>query len=927
LEPGKSMFNLLSASNISTSVQKITVSLSVPGGWSLLCDKEYQIELQPGEKVDFPIRVAANEKVKGGIAHVMTASAFNENNIQLASAFCYIRTTEVRKLKIDVSEKFRYMKMQSKNNQVKIRIQNRGNAAEVISFAFETTQPLVIDNAEEETKHSLSIQVEPFTDTTISINIIDAVKEGDPMMSRLPRLQIEATTNDTAYSCYVWFKRLTSIYKPDYRTTSFPLTVGLIFRNLIGENNPSAELNLTGTVLLKKNRMVNYLYSINTSPNYSAEQMLWTYSQMWAHFQQKDLSVTLGDVAFGLETPVFGRGITAEYRLKRHLMSAHISRDVHSPVTNAGIGGEVQILDYGRFLGGGVYIIDDYNKRKQAAGYAGVMVPLTNQSFTLLFGFSNEARSLDSTYSLNGNGITGIYNGKFFNKLDVTFTGYYGSRDYIARSQGQIYIRTRAIYEINRKMNLQLSYFKHHISKPLWFVDSLLPENYSHIDQIYLRYGLNINPRVQVFAQPSLMNEETNSFYNPLDSAQFSTSTAKAQFGCRVITANRKYSLLTTFAQGYSYITDYGTTIQGEVIEGLKNIPAIPSSEFGFSVRSIMWGIAFRYYYGPYSLYQRKNFFYYGQSSRSFRITPYLQKYLYKDKVLLDLRANYDNYYPSKTERFSFYATLDADLDQGWLVRVYGSSYLNSRFNQQDESFSKYKSFYLQAGISKSFGIQQPRHKYFNLILIFYKDFDGSNKMDENEPGLADILVYLERQQSIDSLTPRETIEAFPVTELLSDLYGKVTYIRVPEGNYKVKYKYLGKNTEEYFDLSGNERNITVDRNLKVYVPFGINYKVFGSIMMNRDPNSNAGNIDLGNIKVTATSADGKNYSTLTEKDGSFMLFVPAAGTYKVQINNIFWEKFDLLQNDYIINFDGFKQFRVMFEFNEKIRKINFGND
>ncbi|MDA3866348.1 MAG: OmpA family protein, partial [Salinivirgaceae bacterium] len=81
------------------------------------------------------------------------------------------------------------------------------------------------------------------------------------------------------------------------------------------------------------------------------------------------------------------------------------------------------------------------------------------------------------------------------------------------------------------------------------------------------------------------------------------------------------------------------------------------------------------------------------------------------------------------------------------------------------------------------------------------------------------------------------------------------------------------------------------------------------------------------NIKVTATDSRGNIYSTLTNSDGEFIIYVPNVDVYKVKMNNIFYEHFNLEQNEYRVELNGYRQFEVNFILNEKRRRINFSNN
>jgi outer membrane protein OmpA-like peptidoglycan-associated protein len=83
------------------------------------------------------------------------------------------------------------------------------------------------------------------------------------------------------------------------------------------------------------------------------------------------------------------------------------------------------------------------------------------------------------------------------------------------------------------------------------------------------------------------------------------------------------------------------------------------------------------------------------------------------------------------------------------------------------------------------------------------------------------------------------------------------------------------------------------------------------------------GDIPLDNIKIVVEGNE-KTYSTLSDQEGNFELYIPVADYYKVRVNNIFYEHFDLRQEHYIVKFNGYKSFEVSFDFDEKERKIAF---
>jgi outer membrane protein OmpA-like peptidoglycan-associated protein len=109
-----------------------------------------------------------------------------------------------------------------------------------------------------------------------------------------------------------------------------------------------------------------------------------------------------------------------------------------------------------------------------------------------------------------------------------------------------------------------------------------------------------------------------------------------------------------------------------------------------------------------------------------------------------------------------------------------------------------------------------------------------------------------------------------------------------------------------------------------IYVPYLERNKIFGKVVMNRSKLSNLGRVEVGNIKVTAVDSKGRTTSALTDINGNYEMYVPSIDHYIVSINNIFKDHFNLRQNDFRANLNGFKQFEVNFVFDEIRRTIDF---
>ena len=161
----------------------------------------------------------------------------------------------------------------------------------------------------------------------------------------------------------------------------------------------------------------------------------------------------------------------------------------------------------------------------------------------------------------------------------------------------------------------------------------------------------------------------------------------------------------------------------------------------------------------------------------------------------------------------------------------------------------------------------------------------------------------------------------FNEKELISDIKGNIVLKDLPEGDFSLVFRSL-ENLGVLQNTKSNEQEISMQEDYTFFMPYGEGYKVNGQVNLSRDINSNRGTISTRGIKVEAVSTSGEVYSTLTENNGYFSISVPSAGYYKVSMKNIFGDDFYIKNNKVIVQFDGFKVFRVEFDVVEKNREV-----
>ena len=221
----------------------------------------------------------------------------------------------------------------------------------------------------------------------------------------------------------------------------------------------------------------------------------------------------------------------------------------------------------------------------------------------------------------------------------------------------------------------------------------------------------------------------------------------------------------------------------------------------------------------------------------------------------------------------------------------------------------------VEARVIKQFNWKNEENKFHNLEMIFFKDDNGNNIADKNEERLSGIKVML---------IPLASKAKSPVlTSLVTSDNGIIRYKNLTAGSYRMKYFPI-IDLNGYFNFEENETTIELFSNQTLEKGFSKAGKIYGSIVLNRSQFSSFGGLDVSNIRITATNSLGRTYSTLTDRFGNYTIYIPQNQEYTLSINNVFGDKFELKQNNVVIDLRDNNKYEFNFEVNEKKRKINF---
>jgi hypothetical protein len=372
---------------------------------------------------------------------------------------------------------------------------------------------------------------------------------------------------------------------------------------------------------------------------------------------------------------------------------------------------------------------------------------------------------------------------------------------------------------------------------------------------------------------------------------------------------------------GYAYITHLEDTTLNPTLYGSTK-PNL-NTNVGVNVVQKNWGMNISYYTGPSNIAMQRDYYFSGAQNKTLRLMPYFNQYFYNKKLLVSSYNSYFYQTRSNMENINLNARLSFFLEKGWTLYLDNGIFMSSRINREGQRMFS-KMFALNVGFRKSFDIPQPGVKYYDLRIVCFKDLNGNGFMDNNEHGLPDIVITIDRDFQLDSLTGKTKWQKgqFSPAELVSDNFGQVQYFRIPEGKYLLDVFPL-VNLKELFNVKGQKQLLNVSSDTTYYVPFTQSFRVSGRIILKRDAFSSLGTVSVANIRITATDSSGNNFVALTARDGSYTIYVPQSGNYRISANNVFDDHFVPQETEYTIGFDGAKEFEVNFIFNEKKRKIN----
>jgi len=900
--------------NVSNQESEFKITLSVPKNWSVFGSSMLggAQTLNGWDSIIIPVRIAIGYQNKGGIAYPVGASLFDSEDNLLINAQTYISIDPKSEISVSPLGIRKYFDVQTLQAYIEVKVKNKGNKEEVVNFELDLDNALDMQGAEKGL-YKKDILVQYKSDTTIKF-LVDLRKENNFEDKKTFKVQVNAGINDTSFKHLFVLKYLESTYINKSDNVLIPLTIEFIAQNLFQVSRPSFSVNVEGNILLNKKQKLIFDYH-----NFRDDD-LWKYSMMHIGIKAENYHLILGDVRKSMEISLAGRGLDAFWKIGKQRFQLYATRNLIRPENIGALEYRYEVSPKVKVFTGAAY--SDYKKgeiTKMAVFFGNSLNNIIpRHSLSWKAGFSNEGHSQGDSINFSKAGYSSqvLYNYKGKN-LNSRLNWTYGSPYYAGFYKGRSDLVFQNTLRLKNNNRLDFS-FSNFSFRPHYFINNIeAPVTISHNSRMDVTYYRSFS-KFTAITGALLSDAASNSFYGNLSTHNFRTTGGSVLLGGKYRNIEHSFYISNKFYIGAYSVTDFDTILK----YNSKN-KFVPTFSFTSLFTFRNFGNSILYYSGPYNLFQQFYLLHFNRNYGSVTISPYYQKFVYRKMIQLIVRATYTNIFTEKINRTSIITEMRCFFNKGWSLRMLNNLNVTSRGEVITGETKIYKFNYVEFAIRKEFLFDQPAIKYRNLSIIFFKDLNGNQVMDENEPGIPNVLANVAsfRSDSIKKM-PYELINE---TELISNLNGEVRLEKIPIGRYIGTFQCLDPNlghfTPEHTSIDAVMTNHTV-----LQIPYYENNRIYGQIILNRAKFSALGEVELSNIKVTAIDRSGVIYSTLTDNAGKFEMYLPKKDEYTVSMPNIYSESFDLMQDKFIVSFNGFKQFEIAFILNERFRVLNIDN-
>lgn len=919
-----SYFNVVRVKNNSGEnfIGKLTIT--VPSNWNVIGKSDQDLDLAPSEELLVPIRISMPPSVLGGVSYMINAEIKGEDYFDYTTS--YVSIVQISRWDIDLDMSNIYISDFQPQGDFSLYVNNRGNSNELIKLAFTTGGLLEFVNPLEGDS-LMFVEMPAYSDSVLQFKIRErsdlSYAERQALVNnwRSSSIYLVASTTDAKRYEGLRVLPLESSSINSLPLENSPLSLDMTLNNLLSYQPPKFTARAGGRILFPESQQLQYLVGLaNVYFNPEMNQNFDLYQQLrfMVRYNDKNTNVWLDNrMGAGELHTLSGQGFRAEHTLAdKHTIQLNGVNNIYSKsvgvfagysttIKNITINTGVTVETYTNSRNGyySYHLGAGYRFRRNHNVKAQVITSLNN--FISNSYVENDTSTVGFAYRLSYQYKTK----KFKFRIDNTNT-----KSSYLRNSGMNRINGRSELLIDDRNRIEAVYFRYSHDANRYPYSFVFPSSRNINDNGHIYYSRN-QGKIIYRIGPQIRNS-VRTFYNPADGF----STTYKNFQPAIIgSATYRLGMLRS-------ITPY-VSLSSMFVNYTSDEPGFDPYELN---RFLSYTVGLSYYDQAFKF---NAYFTGGESSdiyrsvvveddpsinKAFNVRPYYERYFNDRNIRLSGYLNFAYYLPSGRENTLLNLTSDFHMKGGWKTYISFNLFRNVRTDDETGRIST-QDMNLMVGVRKSFDIQQPRLKYYDLTILGFNDLNGNGLRDSNEKPISNVLINLSR----DANRNLKKVSGFSEIDLITDPNGEIYYENIPEGIYDLDITSLS-NLENLYFLNGENQSIEVGADMIHYLPLVETYKVKGKLIMVRDPNSNEGLVSLEGVRVTAVSEDGGTYSTLTNGYGGYTLSLPRAAVYEVSMYNVYGERFTLEQGRYKVQFTDNKTVNLDFKFTEKRREVQF---
>lgn len=893
--PEKLFFNVLKIQNATTVSQMVKLEVTMPPEWKPMAAIPDMVELSPGKTKPIPLRITIPKSTIAGISYSLVCTIYSSDNVFIATDTTYITMAANRNWELEPDDPVVYFKPEEIEAPFSFSISNKGNITEVFQLVVDETEELKLPSGRKKAPNKLTLPAQHDTTLNLSVNcnkyfLITPFNNGF--------VSLTAKTDEKEETKKIKFIRLPSQFDNINNAKTLPLNViGTQTRMYNTFNIPMVTTFLRGRFPMKQDHFLNYRIYTRDILNVND---FWQENDLELYYSTKTFEGGIGSSSSFLGKNLFIRNSAyAEYE-------QNIGE--HNIVYGFGNKG---LLDngLGAALGHELYFQNFSTLNSVSYSNNDLLQAVTKglrSNTSLTFAPGNNLSYLGHYYQTNTESEEGIDSKNYEHKIkykgrigkQVNLDGYNEYRDiqtdvsYVSSNA----IRTSGSVLLGKK-GFALSTIYAFSNRQVGVPGDEIPDLETNKDQYTVQLTLPLIKKIRVVTGAIFneLNQNTagENLWNSNDYNVFvkaSSYSSNLQFRTQF-----QYGLRDAVLSAYKL----DRTSQILAVAGVSKKTGL-NSELSMNISysdGIITGINWN------NALDEKLV-----ASSSYRMA------LYKDLLSLNLSASY-NHSKLRSDALAANATLEGELNNDFEFK------LKSNFKTNNTGILAFSS--VELSLSKGFDMGRKKANYADFEITYFKDENGNGEYDRGEPRIENIQTAIRLLQEDESFAKAGHRAKFKNTSVLSNKNGESSCLYLPCGEYEMIVLPLS-DLGGYFNFSGSQQTLKLTDDKHIFFPFIQAAKIYGVIEINKSNFTQTGLIDVGNIRVTATDADGNEYSVLTDRMGNFSLYVPKNREYIVSINNIMGSAFQLKQNKIPVSLKNKSKSEINFIFEEKKRRINF---